>query len=136
GDDGPSAGRRGASSSPRLKQAVRAGRSAAGAAAGAGTSAARCRNAMSWLILLSILEWSVRIGMTVVILRRRFSPPTSLAWLALIFFLPEVGLVVYLLVGVSYLGRRRARSHRQFMGVIRTPSRLAEMQAYIERPEV
>ncbi|HEX7010963.1 MAG TPA: cardiolipin synthase, partial [Phycisphaeraceae bacterium] len=74
--------------------------------------------------------------MTVVILRRRFSPPTSLAWLALIFFLPEVGLAVYLLVGVSYLGRRRARSHRQFMGVVRTPARLTEMQAYIERPEV
>ncbi|MFW6060967.1 MAG: cardiolipin synthase [Phycisphaeraceae bacterium] len=89
---------------------------------------------MSWLALWQILQWTIRIAMVPVILRRRFQPVTSLTWLTLIFFLPEVGLLVYLLVGVSYLGRRRARSHERIVGERRLPSYLAE--TYRERPEV
>lgn len=89
---------------------------------------------MSWLLIWQILQWVIRIGMVPVILRRRFQPVTALTWLTLIFFLPEVGLVVYLLVGVSYLGRRRARSHRQMVSAVRMPAELAEM--YHQQPEV
>lgn len=89
---------------------------------------------MTWLLFITITEWVIRIGMVPVVLRRRFQPVTSLAWLTLIFFLPLAGLVVYLLVGVSYLGRRRARTHRQVVGGSPLPERLARM--YRERPEV
>lgn len=90
---------------------------------------------MTWLLFLyAITEWVIRIGMVPVVLRRRFQPVTSLAWLALIFFLPLVGVVVYLLVGVRYLGRRRARTHRQVVGASPLPERLAQL--YRERPEV
>lgn len=91
---------------------------------------------MSWLILIPIFEWVTRLVMTVVVLRRRFSPVTSLAWLTLIFFLPEVGLVVYLLVGVSYLGRRRARSHQAMLGSKQLPERVAELEAFATRPAI
>ena len=89
---------------------------------------------MTWLLFITITEWAIRIGMVPVILRRRFQPVTSLAWLALIFFLPFLGLVVYLLVGVSYLGRRRARTHQQVIGSSTLPERLAQL--YRERPKV
>lgn len=91
---------------------------------------------MSWLVLWSILEWTIRIVMVPVVLRRRFAPVTSLAWLSIIFFLPAVGLVLYLLVGVSYLGRRRARWHRAVVGAARRPDRMAEMRSFSFRPEV
>lgn len=74
---------------------------------------------MSWLIVFPIVEWLIRVGMVVVILRRRFPPVTALAWLALTFLLPELGLIVYLLVGVSYLGRRRVRTHRRVLATTR-----------------
>ena len=67
---------------------------------------------MSWywlfLFAYTVAEWIIRIVMIAVILRRRFAPSTALAWLVLIMFLPELGLIVYLLVGVNHLGRRRA----------------------------
>ncbi|MEX0885486.1 MAG: cardiolipin synthase [Phycisphaeraceae bacterium] len=92
---------------------------------------------MDWLwqglVLYPVLEWAVRIGMVPVILRRRFPPATGLAWLTMIFFLPIVGLVVYLFVGVSFLGRERARSHRRVL-LARMPEREAELRPYIERP--
>lgn len=69
---------------------------------------------ISWFLLLyAITGWVIRIGMIPVILRRRFASGTALAWLGIIFMLPEVGLVLYLLIGVSHLGKRRARSHYQ-----------------------
>ncbi len=67
---------------------------------------------LTWFLLLyAILGWVIRVGMIPVILRRRFAPGTALSWLGLIFILPEVGLLLYLLIGVSHLGTKRARSH-------------------------
>ena len=64
-----------------------------------------------WIVLFGVTEWSIRIGMTVAILRRRFTPSTAMAWLVLVYFLPVLGLIVYGLVGVNPLSRRRAKSH-------------------------
>ena len=89
---------------------------------------------MSWVLQWWVLQWVIRIGMVPVILRRRFQPVTALAWLALIFFQPTIGLIVYLLVGVSYLGRRRARAHEAVVGQARLPRQLAE--AHQQRPDV
>ncbi len=91
---------------------------------------------MSWILLISITEWTIRLVMAGVVLRRRFDPPTALAWLMLIFLFPAVGLVLYLLVGVSYLGKRRARSHRRLVGPMRRPDRLTALRAHAMRPDI
>jgi cardiolipin synthase len=91
----------------------------------------------SFLFLaIPIVEWGIRIVMTMVILRRGLPPVTALAWLTVIFFLPLVGLPVYLLVGVSYLGQRRVRSHRRVAGRAQSRVRLDLMKNHALRPEM
>ncbi len=72
---------------------------------------------MSWLLLWTIVDWTIRVVMVVVILRRRALPVVSLAWLAIVFAVPTLGLLLYLMLGVSYFTtRRRRRSHRAALG--------------------
>ncbi|MEX0652777.1 MAG: cardiolipin synthase [Phycisphaeraceae bacterium] len=82
------------------------------------------------LVLLPVAEWVIRVIMVVVVLRRGFQPSTSMAWLSVIFFLPIVGMVVYLLIGVNYLGRKRALERRKLVGVGRLPEAVAEIEPY------
>lgn len=91
---------------------------------------------MSWWLILSVAEWTVRLVMVAVILRRRFAPATALAWLSVIFLLPELGLPLYLLIGGNRLGRRRVRLHRETIVEVRTDARLAEQAAHTMRPEI
>lgn len=92
---------------------------------------------MSWLIIaFSVVEWGIRILMVPVILRRRFTPATSMAWLSLIFFIPVLGLVVYGLVGANRLGKRRTRLHRTFIKSMRSYRRTADLKNLVVRPEV
>ena len=86
-------------------------------------------------LVIPIVEWSIRIVMTLVILRRGLAPVTALAWLTVIFFLPLIGLPVYLLVGVSYLGRNRVRSHKLVAGRSLSRARLDLMKHHALRPE-
>src|SRR4051812_39597855 len=52
--------------------------------------------AWGWLWYAS--EWTIRIIMLVIIPFRR-SPAAAKGWLLLIFFLPSVGLILFLLIG-------------------------------------
>ena len=65
----------------------------------------------SWLLLIPLYQWAIRIGMVITILRQDRSPSESLGWLTLTFLLPEVGLALYLLVGANPLIRKRVRQH-------------------------
>jgi len=56
--------------------------------------------------LYFISEWLVRLAMLVYVPQRR-TPASARAWLLLIFFLPWPGLVLYALIGRTYLPRRR-----------------------------
>ncbi len=91
-----------------------------------------------WLFLFAIAaaEWIIRIVMVAVILRRRFAPSTALAWLVLVMFLPELGLIVYLLLGVNHLGRRRAHSHRLAVSETRSKHTPDSLSRYATRPEI
>jgi len=93
---------------------------------------------MAWyfLILIAVVEWSIRIGMTAVILRRRLAPSTAMAWLMLIYFLPEVGLVLYWLIGVNHLSKRRTKSHKLTIAEVRARSDTDRLSRYVARPEV
>ncbi len=57
-----------------------------------------------WTQLLAASEWAIRLTMLPVIVLRKEKPATCLAWLAVIFFEPWVGLGLYLLIGENRLG--------------------------------
>ena len=67
---------------------------------------------LSWTQLLVASEWAIRLTMLPVIVLRKEKPATCLAWLAIVFFEPWIGLGLYLLIGENRLGRQRlARRH-------------------------
>jgi len=69
---------------------------------------------ISWAQLILAGEWAIRLAMLPVIVLRQEKPVTCLAWLAVVFFEPWIGLGLYLLVGENRLGRRRlARRQRR-----------------------
>lgn len=68
--------------------------------------------------LYFISEWAIRLVMLPIVLARK-RPPATVSWLAVIFFLPWVGLFFYLLIGEHRLGRRRSREHARAMHLIR-----------------
>lgn len=53
---------------------------------------------MSWYLIYNISEWVIRLVMLPVVTSRR-KPDTAMAWLLVIFFLPVVGLVLFLAFG-------------------------------------
>jgi len=91
---------------------------------------------MSWVALYWTLEWTIRIVMVLVILRRQIPPVLRLAWLVLILAVPVLGLILYLLLGTRHLGRRRARIHRRSVDETRTEHRLAHLRTYMARPRI
>jgi cardiolipin synthase A/B len=66
-----------------------------------------------WTHLLVASEWVIRLTMLPIIVLRKEKPATCLAWLAVIFFEPWIGLGLYLLVGENRLGRRRLARRQQ-----------------------
>lgn len=91
---------------------------------------------MSWLFTFNTFEWALRLLMVPVILRRRLSPQTSLAWLAVVFFIPVVGVVLYLLLGDARLGRRRVQGYARVGALTRTAARMAMIDAQKLRPDL
>ena len=91
---------------------------------------------MSWIVIYSLFEWTIRLVMVPIILRRRYSPATSLAWLSLIFFVPAIGILVYALIGVPRLGRRRVRLHQAVVETMRSDQRSAARHDPVIYPDV
>lgn len=65
-----------------------------------------------WTYWLAVSEWVIRLTILPIIVMRKEQPATCLAWLAIVFFEPWVGLGLYLLVGENRLGRRRVARRR------------------------
>jgi cardiolipin synthase len=59
-----------------------------------------------------VLDWLLRIGLSIRIISRRLPVGVALAWLAVVLIFPFAGAVVYLLIGESRLGRDRRRRAR------------------------
>jgi cardiolipin synthase A/B len=57
--------------------------------------------------VLLVFEWLVRLAIAGRVIMSRRPVPVSLAWIAVVTFLPVIGLIVYLLIGENRLGRRR-----------------------------
>lgn len=93
---------------------------------------------MAWFLFYlsySLVGWGIRIVMMTVILRRQFAPGASVAWLGIIFLHPYIGLVLYLLVGESRLGRRRTERHLEIISRFRDPARHPDRTRHQTNPE-
>ena len=73
---------------------------------------------LNWGVIYIASEWVIRVGALLYVPQRR-PPSASRAWLLLIFFLPWVGLLLYLLIGRAYMARRRFRLQKQIYQLIR-----------------
>ena len=87
------------------------------------------------LFLYDLSEWVICLVMLVVVTRRR-PPSSAMAWLLVIFFLPWVGLGLYLLIGEHRLPRRRTRRHARLLRELTAVGRGSEGHPSIVRPEL
>ena len=67
------------------------------------------------LIGLVLVDLALRVAMTPVILRRRFSPQRTLLWLLVVYMLPIPGTGLYFLLGRQYLGKRRREAYAKLV---------------------
>lgn len=89
----------------------------------------------SWSLTLIIGAWLIRIVMLIVVVSRKTSVSTCLAWLAIIYFQPWIGLTLYLLIGENRLGHSRARLHaRHAQHLAAAMRRVSFLQPHIIRP--
>jgi cardiolipin synthase A/B len=91
---------------------------------------------MSWILTYNIIEWAIRLGMILVILRRRLMPAASLAWMSVIFFLPVFGIFAYMLVGDARLGRIRRKLHRNIVITSRKKKTDPLLAKHVIKPEI
>ncbi|AKJ42571.1 cardiolipin synthase [Pragia fontium] len=66
---------------------------------------------LSWLLVLGY--WLLIAGVTLRVLMKRRSVPSAMAWLLVIYILPLVGIIAYLLFGELHLGKRRAERAKE-----------------------
>lgn len=64
---------------------------------------------VNWALLFLLSSWSVRLIMLPIIVSRKDRPATCLAWLAIVFFQPWIGLLFYLMLGQRRLVRKKLR---------------------------
>lgn len=72
---------------------------------------------ISWSVIYLISEWIIRLIMLVVVTRRQ--PKSAIVWLMVIFFIPWIGLIFFLLMGRNRLPRRRIGIHFRLMEELR-----------------
>ncbi|UJP11720.1 cardiolipin synthase [Microbacterium sp. KUDC0406] len=71
-----------------------------------------------WIVgAIAVIDIAIRITAIIVIPRNR-RPTSAMAWLLAIFFLPEIGIVLFLLIGNPRLPRARRRKQAQINAYI------------------
>lgn len=65
-----------------------------------------------WVILLFVVDLAVRIAAIIIVPRNR-RPTSAMAWLLAIYFIPFVGVILFLLIGNPRLPRKRRRKQEQ-----------------------
>ncbi len=81
---------------------------------------------------LFVLHWLATFGVALRVLSKRRSQGVSLAWLAVLAWIPIVGIVLYILVGEAWLTRRRARRMRNLEESARNRFRALDRYAATE----
>ena len=81
-------------------------------------------------IAMVVGEYAIMLAIAVYILvRSRGSPAVRLAWLVVVFAVPVIGVIAFLLVGEVRIGRRRAERHRLIAARM-----TAKLASYPSRP--
>ncbi|MFC4140699.1 MULTISPECIES: cardiolipin synthase [unclassified Microbacterium] len=71
-----------------------------------------------WIVaVIAVIDLGIRITAIIVIPRNR-RPTSAMAWLLAIFFLPEIGIILFLLIGNPRLPRARRRKQAQINAYI------------------
>jgi len=86
--------------------------------------------------LYYVSEWVIRGVMLVVVVSRRRQPSSAMAWLLVIFSVPWLGVVLYLLVGENRLPRRRTEQHARILEELKAVSRRFENHPSVVRPKL
>lgn len=74
--------------------------------------------------------------MALVILLRKRKPAVVLAWLAVVAFLPFIGVILYFFIGENRLGARRSRKYRALSLAKGRPQQRQQEMARVYQPEV
>lgn len=90
---------------------------------------------ISWSLLFYITEWIIRIIMLGVVPQRR-RPSSAMAWLLIIFFAPEIGLILYVLIGRNRLPRSRVRRHAHILSYMNDVHKRFSGHPNIVRPNL
>lgn len=88
---------------------------------------------MSWALAYTLAEWSIRLGIIPVVIRRH-NASAALSWLALVFLLPAFGLLAYTLFGDARLPRRRIKLRRARKEALVPAERIRQLAAHVVRP--
>jgi len=86
--------------------------------------------------LLFLLHWAVVLAVAVRVISKRRSQGVSLAWLAVLAWIPILGVVLYILVGESWLSRKRARRMKILEDAARSRFEALEPYAATEDPDI
>jgi cardiolipin synthase len=94
---------------------------------------------MAWTSLIPalifVLHWAVVLGVALRVISKRRSQGVSLAWLAVLAWIPILGVVLYILVGESWLSRKRARRMQILEDAARARFESLEPYAATEDPQ-
>jgi cardiolipin synthase A/B len=74
-----------------------------------------------WLLLVFVTDLAIRITAIIVVPRNR-RPTAAMAWLLAIYFIPLIGVFLYLLIGNPRLPRKRRRMQQQINDYIHDTS--------------
>ncbi|MBU4466245.1 MAG: cardiolipin synthase [Actinobacteria bacterium] len=74
-----------------------------------------------WLILVFVFDITIRIAAIIIVPRNR-RPTAAMAWLLAIYFIPLVGVVLFLLIGTPRLPRERRRKQKRINDYIHDTS--------------
>ena len=88
-----------------------------------------------WTTLLIVSDWAIRLVMLPIVPTRR-SPEAAKGWLLFIFFLPWVGLLLYVLIGRPRLPRWRIERRGQYIDLIEPVRRRMGTLPLIAAPAV
>jgi cardiolipin synthase len=68
----------------------------------------------AWLVIAyGIVRWTLRVWITIVVLRKPWQPSAKLLWLTITYLVPELGAALYLTIGRNKLSRRRLDRHQE-----------------------
>jgi cardiolipin synthase len=78
-------------------------------------------NATWWVVLVFVLDLAIRIAAIIIVPRNR-RPTAAMAWLLAIYFIPIIGVFLFLLIGNPRLPRKRRRKQERINAYIHDTS--------------